>query len=328
MTTYHVCRWHTALAILVMIAAGCGGNVSGKEDATDTGGDGTDTDPDSPLDVPTDPDTVDQPAEAEADDLVPETSDPDAGDPEAGDPDAGDPDASDPEAEDTTCRPRLFILLDRSASMFGDTGERWNMVRQSLQVFLASTAAEGIEYGLGAFPSDSNCAVDDLVVHPLPEADAAAIDSYFGATQPDGNTPVVGAFELLATDTTANLDDGAYLNALLLITDGWESCMIDCWSTCVSEPDPITCLTECQAQIEAEAPLRLEAATIALRDTRGVRTFVIGISEDVKDAQLSAIAANGGTAARAWISALSDSSIQLTLEDIADELKACLPIEP
>jgi len=327
MTTHSIFRRHAALAILAMISAGCGGNVSGNEDAADTGGDETGGEPDSPIDVPADPDAFDQQPEADENDSLPESGDPDLGDPDAVEPDAGDPDAGDIEEEDTTCRPRLFILLDRSASMLEGAPERWTMVRQSLQAFLASAAAEGIEVGLGAFPSDDNCAVDGLVVHPLPEADAAAINNYLSTTLPDGNTPLVGAFEFLATDTTANLDDGAYLNALVLITDGWESCMIDC-AACLSDPDPLTCIAECQAQIETEAPLRLAAATIALRDTRGVRTFVIGISEEVKDAQLSAIAANGGTAARVWISALSDTSIQLTLADIAGELKACLPIEP
>jgi hypothetical protein len=312
-----------ALAVLAVLPVGCGGKIGSDEDAVDMSGEETDISPDSPIDVPADPDIVDPVSDAEDDGSVPEVEDPDAGDP-----DVSDADAADLEEEDETCRPRLFILLDRSASMDEGSPQRWTMVRQSLNHFLESVAAEGIEYGLGAFPTDNNCAVDGLVVHPLPEADAAGIESFFDATRPDGNTPLVGAFEFLAADDTANLDEEGYSNAVVLITDGWECCIIDCAARCLSGPDPITCLEECKGDTEAEAPPRLAESAAALRDIRGVRTFVIGISEDVIDAQLSAIAANGGTADGTWVSALTGIAIEDALVDIADELKECLPIGP
>jgi Mg-chelatase subunit ChlD len=319
MTTQSMLKQHIAVALLAALSAGCQGNLGGDEDAEDASGEGTDVLPDSPVDVPVDQDLVDPVSDAEDDGSVPD----------ADDPDVGDPDAVDLEEDgDTPCQPRLFILLDRSASMLDGSPQRWNMVRQSLVHFLESVSAEGIEYGLGAFPTDNICAVDGLVVDPLPEADLESVESFFDATTADGNTPLVGALEFLVTDSTANLDDEAALNALVVITDGWESCMIDCYETCISEPNPITCMTECTEEIDADAPIRLAAAATALRDERGVRTFVIGISEEVKDEQLSAIAGNGGTAGSEWISALTGIAIEDALVDIAGELKECLPIGP
>ena len=74
---------------------------------------------------------------------------------------------------------------------------------------------------------------------------------------------------------------------------------------CEGSPDMMACITECGAEIETEAPTRLAAAATTLRDTHGVRTFVIGISDEVLDAQLSAIAENGGTTDGEWVSTTS-----------------------
>ena len=112
------------------------------------------------------------------------------------------------------------------------------------------------------------------------------------------------------------------------ITDGWECCLIDCMARCEGSTDLMTCVTECQAEVETEAPVRLAAAATTLRDTHGVRTFVIGISDEVLDAQLSAIAENGGTADGEWVSTTSVLGLENTLANVAEELKDCLPIEP
>ncbi len=288
--------FHTTLVIVTLLAFGCGDN-GGSKDAASEAGDALD---DGHLDVAADP-TI------EADDPTTETGD--------------------PAEEPPSCSPRLFILVDSSASMLDTTPSRWDAVRDALDGFLGSPDAEWIEFGLGHFPTDDNCAVEDLVVHPLPEASRASVATFFTST-PEGNTPLVAALEFLATDTTANLHEDGTHNAIVLITDGWECCIIDCMARCEGSTDMMTCITECQAEIETDAAVRLAAAATTLRDTNGVRTFVIGISDEVIDAQLSAIAGSGGTTDGAWVSATGALAIQRALEDIAGELKSCLPIEP
>ena len=89
---------------------------------------------------------------------------------EASDPAA---ETGDPTEEPVACSPRLFILVDSSASMLDSW---WTTLGVELDELLGSTAVSEIEFGLGHFPTDDNCAVDGLVLHPLPEANQANLE--------------------------------------------------------------------------------------------------------------------------------------------------------
>jgi hypothetical protein len=179
---------------------------------------------------------------------------------------------------------------------------------------------------MGLFPTDGNCGIDGLVVDPVPEATAASVDAYFSSHDPNGNTPLAFAFEHLVTETEAGIYDPAYHNALLLVSDGIDTCYDDCADRCLVSPTPFRCLFECAAESEAIVSESLVASTLALRDARQVRTFVIGFGAGVSDTQLTAIAENGGTALGRWIPAGNIEDLTAALQTIVEELWECNPI--
>ncbi|MBI5502019.1 MAG: hypothetical protein HY907_17385 [Deltaproteobacteria bacterium] len=224
------------------------------------------------------------------------------------------------------CLMRMFILLDQSGSMADGAPSKWEQARQALSTLTASPAAADMEFGLGAFPTDGNCGVDGLVAHPVPEADAAMVGSYFSSHSANGATPLLAAMQAMAEDTSANLSDEAYHNALLVVSDGMDTCYDDCVTGCFTSPTPFVCITECEARVEAEVAGLLAETTARLRDERQIRTYVIGFGSDVSDLELSAIAENGGTALARWIAAGNVDDLTAALQTIIDEMWECNPI--
>jgi hypothetical protein len=227
---------------------------------------------------------------------------------------------------ETPCRLRLFVLLDRSGSMSEGTPTKWDQAREALQTLMTGPAAADIEFGFGTFPTDGNCAIDGLIAYPVPSANASIVDSFFTSNSPNGNTPLGFAFEYLTTDTEANLLDSSYLNALLVVSDGVDTCYVDCMTHCAGSPTPFRCLMDCETEADALVTESLTNSTITLRDTRQIRTYVIGFGADVSDTQLSAIANNGGTMLDRWIPAGNVDDLTAALQTIIDEMWQCNPI--
>ena len=227
------------------------------------------------------------------------------------------------------CMMRIFVLIDQSGSMGsapssgGET--KWQQARTALHTVMTSPTAADIEWGMGLFPTDRDCAIDGLVVDPVPTATAASVDAYFVShSSPYGNTPLGFALEEFTWETASNLYDPAYHNALLVVSDGVDTCYIDCEARCGLFA--IRCLLDCEAESDALVAEALVNATRTLRDARGVRTFVIGFGEGVSDSQLTAIAENGGTALGRWIQANSVDDLTAALQTIVDEMFECNPI--
>jgi hypothetical protein len=227
---------------------------------------------------------------------------------------------------EAACNLRMFVLLDRSGSMGDGTPTKWDQAREALRTLMASPAAADIEFGFGTFPTDGNCAIDGVVSYPVPDANAAIIDSFFTGNSPNGNTPLAFVFDYFANvDTAANLLDPAYHNALLVVTDGMDTCFDDCETRCLGSPTPFLCLMDCATESEAIVAESLTASTITLRDTRQIRTYVIGFGADVSDLQLSAIADNGGTG-QPWTSASNVAELEAALQAVIGDLELCNPI--
>ncbi|MDI7267610.1 MAG: vWA domain-containing protein [Myxococcota bacterium] len=220
------------------------------------------------------------------------------------------------------CSLRVFILLDKSGSMSDGTPPKWDQARAAIRTLMTGSTATDVEFGFGAFPTDSNCATRNLVIHPIPEATAANVDSFFGRG-PNGNTPLAAAMQFFLTDTSANLHDPSYHNSILLVSDGIDTCHVDCLARCGFN---MTCLLACEREAEILVTESLTETTARLRDEFQIRTFVIGFGGGISATQLQAIAENGGTALRSFIPADNIDELTRALDTIIDELRDCNPI--
>ena len=228
------------------------------------------------------------------------------------------------------CLLRIFVLIDQSGSMSegSETGgpSKWEQARTAMRAVMTSPAAADIEWGMGVFPTDGNCGLDGTVIAPVPTASSASVDAYFGGNSPNGNTPLAFALERFTTETEAGLYDTAYHNALLVVSDGIDTCYDDCATRCLGSPTPFVCMFECAASSDALVTESLVNSTLTLRDTRQVRTFVIGFGDGASDTQLTAIAVNGGTVLGRWIAAGNIDDLTAALETIVGEMWECNPI--
>lgn len=224
------------------------------------------------------------------------------------------------------CLLRMFVLVDQSGSMGDGSPPKWDQARQALHTLMTSPAAADMEFGFGTFPTDGSCGIDGMVANPVPEASAAMIDSFFASHSASGSTPLLAAMQAMADDTSANLGDPAYHNALLVVSDGMDTCHDDCMTSCLTSPTPFVCLMECEARVEEVVAGLLAETTSRLRDERQIRTYAIGFGSDVSDLELSAIAENGGTALARWIAAGNVDDLTAALQTIIDEMWECNPI--
>jgi hypothetical protein len=228
------------------------------------------------------------------------------------------------------CLLRVFVLIDQSGSMSDGTPPKWSQARDALHSVMTSETAEDVEFGFGAFPTDGNCATDSsLVIHPVPDATDVEVQSYFSTHSPGGNTPIVTALEFFASDTSANLNDPAYHNFILIVSDGMDTCYTDvdsCILGCMGSPTPLICIAECEAAAAEVTVPALRNATAHLLDDLEIRTFVVGFGSDASDAELSAIAEEGGTALGRWLSASDVSELTEAFQTILDEMWECDPV--
>jgi hypothetical protein len=225
------------------------------------------------------------------------------------------------------CLLRVLILLDQSGSMSEpETNPKWNQARTALSTLMSSETAAEVEFGLASFPSDGNCATDGIVIHPVPDADASIVDSYFTSNSPYGNTPLVESLEFFTSDTTANLNDPDYHNYILVVSDGMDSCYTDldaCVLGCMTSPTPLICIAECEAAAAAVTVPALRMYTSHLREDLEIRTFVVGFGADVSDEELSAIAEEGGTELGTWLAASDVSELVVAFETALEEMWEC-----
>jgi hypothetical protein len=224
------------------------------------------------------------------------------------------------------CVLRVFILLDQSGSMGGAADpNKWEQARRALETLMASEAAQEVEFGLGVFPSGGDCGTGSQIIYPIPEATAESVNDYFTSNTPTGHTPLLDALELHTTDTAANLNDPLYSNFILVVSDGADTCLQE---TCVegcAEGDA-DCVARCEANSEAEVISQAGTVTTRLRVEQSIRTFVIGFGFGVSDAQLTAIAENGGTELGRWLAANNVTELSAAFDIVLDEMLECNPM--
>ena len=226
----------------------------------------------------------------------------------------------------TPCTLRVFILLDQSGSMGGEEGStKWAQAREALAELMDTATGQPVEFGLGVFPTGDSCGTAAQLVYPIPEATVENVDDYFTSNSPSGSTPLYEALNWHLEDRSANLNDPAYANFILLVSDGSDTCWED---NCIAECGifNVMCIINCENEAEQEVIRLLGESSARLRDEAEIRTFVIGFGSGVSDEELTAIAENGGTVLGDWLSASNVSELSAAFDTVLDEMLECNPI--
>ncbi len=203
--------------------------------------------------------------------------------------------------------PNLLILLDRSGSMDEEIGgvSKWQIAVDSITATIGAYGA-AIRFGLALF---SNCAIDGscdagtVEIACAPDTTPAIIATLAAAPR-CSSTPI--ATSLNAMIGEPSIQDAARQNAILLITDGQDSCGGD--------PSP-------------------EAAAL-LAQAISVQTFVVGFGGAVDGPELAETATAGGTALAAdpvYYQADNAGDLDAALSDISSRVLGCtypLPAPP
>ncbi len=225
------------------------------------------------------------------------------------------------------CKLRVFVLIDQSGSMGGDVyPTKWSQAQEAMAELMATDEAQDVEFGLGAFPTGEDCGTSAQVIHPIPTATAELIDDHFTAPGlPSGATPLLSALEFHTVDVTANLNDTAYHNFILLISDGADTCYDGyCEAECgLFNP---FCLIQCEERAEAEIIGKLASASWLLVENMSIRTFVIGFGSGVRDEELTAVAENGGTSIGRWLDAADVTELSEAFAQVLTEMWECNPV--
>jgi hypothetical protein len=214
----------------------------------------------------------------------------------------------------------MMILLDRSGSMewgpdqtvpddtpvgADDPNSRWQIALSAVKA-LAEEYAGQVELGLSFYPRPgSNCGVADPTL-AIGQGSAEAIGNALDAASPQGGTPSGPALDHLAT-SEPSLHDPDTENVILYITDGEENCGPNGAN---SPPAP-------DASQVAAAGRLLE---------QGIRTFVVGFTNDVGIDELNATAEAGGTARDGDLKfylANDEASLTEALNEIASLTLGC-----
>ncbi len=181
--------------------------------------------------------------------------------------------------------PDVVIVLDRSGSMTQvpktGTGNLWVQTTAALRSAVMLTQAD-INWGLGFFPGDVDCAVLPVEV-PVAPGNFPAIDKAISAKNPGGNTPTTkGVEEAVAYAKTLTGPERKYL---LLATDGAPNCA----GTCMCEPDYMPmgtrCVKSCGMGCTSSKNCTLDDANGAVASVEaaaaaGLHTFVVGLASN------------------------------------------------
>jgi MYXO-CTERM domain-containing protein len=177
-------------------------------------------------------------------------------------------------AQAATCKaPRMLIVLDKSSSMVtGMVGSqtKWEVAKNALNTVLA-TYQGSIEFGLMVFPNPDQCGPGAVKVPVGPNTASAIMKELASAPPQAGNyTPMAQTLDAAAK--VVSLQDVAYSNNILLISDGWQWC---------SPYDPATRFL----------PVNSTTTLKAL----GITTYVVGFGDSVDTLTLNKMASAAKT---------------------------------
>jgi len=119
----------------------------------------------------------------------------------------------------------VMLMLDRSESMYESIGGRtkWEIAASSLHEVLPRYAGT-VRFGLTLFPGPITACQEGSLAYELADGNVPEILDTVDATQPgQGGTPIGATLEMLGG--FGGLDDPAYANFILLLSDGSETCL-------------------------------------------------------------------------------------------------------
>lgn len=217
-----------------------------------------------------------------------------------------------------TCTPQILILADRSQSMTSGTPPRWQVLHDALAIALQSDEATGVDVGLGVFPTSYDCDVTEMVVAPVPTADAASIDEHLGDSDMNGNTPLTFALEQVLDGPGLVRVVPEEPAAVVVIADGPDNCYIDCMDRCGMN---LECMEQCESEIEPLAVAELSTVASALLDEHQIQVFAVGLGPDVSETMMEAMAGHGGTGDPYAVDSVD--TLRDALLDIFHRMEAC-----
>ena len=191
----------------------------------------------------------------------------------------------------------------------------WETVEHAIGQSLVAPINDDVHFGLQFFPTSDLLSCDfapQPVIEPA-EATAISIMSKMFERLPFGASPVVSALEGMANNP-GRLADSNVSPALVILTDGGDNC------SGVEQPAIVERLGQSAAKLA----------------TAGVPTYVVRFGKNQNktpelDAQLNAIATNGGTATvdpsnpsgPKYIDAKDATSLNAALAALSDRLATC-----
>jgi len=201
------------------------------------------------------------------------------------------------------CMAEVVFVVDTSSSM----SLHWDAVSSSIQKFVAMSPMAS--FGMLQFPEygPTGCKAPSTAVVPLDSSQAAAFSKWFLEHNPFGKTPLVDAMEALPGLLPSLFTSGK--GTVILLSDGADTCAYEMMAD----------LEEREALILAD----LEAATKALFEEKGIKTYVVAYNYQGNPEELVAIAKNGGTGKITYTPAGNEQELMSALVGIAQDLKLC-----
>jgi hypothetical protein len=202
---------------------------------------------------------------------------------------------------------RLMLLLDRSSSI---QGAAWTQAKSAIQGLLDLFDDDAIEFGLDYYPdpTSTSCATWAPVVLDCAPGQQEAIMDELNAVEPVPSTPLYCALDNFnEPGYTPLLTDNAYAHYVVLISDGDDSCTIDCdggYGSMVT-PDLLAGITQQLVEI-------------------GTKVIVISFPAPWNAAHLLSIAQNGGTEFTEFLIAEDEASLQAALDSVVNTVYSCV----
>lgn len=216
--------------------------------------------------------------------------------------------------------PNLLIVMDRSGSMSKDLDDapRWDLAKKAVSTVLEAYN-ESIRFGVATYSAclPGGCSAGQVTV-PIGDSQGAAVQEFLtprvGRGSSDGqqmdgdeilylcdskNAETSTGKTLLSFVGEPSLQDPERPNAILLLTDGAEN-------------------YQCRTSGVDDGP---SAAAALLAQDIPVKTYVVGLSDDVTTEEIQLIAEAGGT--DVFIHANDQEALTAAFADIAKSVVSC-----
>lgn len=212
--------------------------------------------------------------------------------------------------------PTVMLLLDQSGSMterFGNSPSRWQALYDTLMAPATGVvkSLEGdVRFGLALYTSHdgtrggATCPL--LTQVPIALNNFSAIDAVYSPEEPDGDTPTGDSITAVTATLAAFTEPGP--KVIVLATDG--------------EPD--TCAVP---NPQTGQPQAIAAAQASF--SQGIKTFIIGVGDEVGAAHLQDMANAGaglpvgGATDADFYSALNEQALIDAFSTIIDGVRSC-----